>query len=110
MDTFGGGLHWQAAGYALWESFFCVAICLGLITVFRQRVNTASLVTRFLSANAFAVYVFHAPILVAVSLCLRQFLVTPLAKTALVSVIAIAASLLFAALVRAVPGLRKTFS
>jgi surface polysaccharide O-acyltransferase-like enzyme len=56
------------------------------------------------------VYVFHAPILVAISLSLRQFMVAPVAKAALVSVIALATSLLFAALVRTVPGLRKLFS
>jgi len=110
MDAFGGGLHWQAAGYALWESFFCVAFSLGLITLFRERVNAPSRITGFLSGNAFGVYVFHAPILVAVSLTLQLFLAAPLAKAALVSLIALSASLLFAALVRTVPGLRKVFA
>lgn len=110
MDAFGGGLHWQAAGYALWESFFCVSFSIGLITLYRERVNSPSRVTGFLSGNAFGVYVFHAPILVAVSIALHQFLVAPLAKAAVVSVIALAASFLFAALVRTVPGLRKVFA
>jgi glucans biosynthesis protein C len=110
MDSFGGGFHWQAAGYALWESFFCVAFSLGLITLFRERVNSPSRVTGFLSANAFGVYVFHAPILVAVSLTLHGYLAAPLAKAALVSLIALAASFTFAALVRTVPGLRRVFA
>jgi surface polysaccharide O-acyltransferase-like enzyme len=110
MDAFGGGLHWQAAGYALWESFFCVAFSLGLITLYRERMNAPSRVTGFLSGNAFGVYVFHAPILVGISIALHQFLVAPLAKAALVSAIALAASFLFAALVRTVPGLRKVFA
>jgi glucans biosynthesis protein C len=109
MDAFGGGLHWQAAGYALWESFFCVAFSLGLITLFRERVNAPSAVAGFLSANAFGVYVFHAPILVAISMTLHRVLAPALAKAALVSAIALAASFLFAALVRTVPGLRKVF-
>jgi len=110
MDAFGGGVHWQAAGYALWESFFCVAFSLGLITLYRERVNAPSRVAGFLSANAFGVYVFHAPILVAVSMTLQRFLAAPLAKAALISVVALAASFLFAALVRTVPGLRKVFA
>ncbi len=110
MDAFGGGLHWQAAGYALWESFFCVSISIGLITLYRERVNGPSPVAGFLSRNAFGVYVFHAPILVAVSIALHQFMVAPLAKTAVVSAIAVAASFLFAALVRSIPGLRRVFS
>jgi len=110
MDSFGGGLHWQAAGYALWESFFCVAFSIGLITLYRERVNAPSRVTGFFSANAFGVYVFHAPILVSISMTLQRLPATPLAKAALVSVIALAASFLFAALVRTVPGLRKVFA
>ena len=110
MDAFGGGLHWQAAGYALWESFFCVSFSIGLITVYRERMNTPSRVTGFFSATAFGVYVFHAPILVAVSMALQRLPAAPLAKAALVSVIALAASLLFSALVRSVPGLRKVFA
>ena len=110
MDAFGGGLHWQAAGYALWESFFSVSFILGLVTVYRERMNVPSRVTGFLSGNAFGVYVFHAPILVAISMALRQLSAAPLAKAALVSLIALAASFLFAALVRTVPGLRKVFA
>ena len=36
---YAGGLYWQSAAYALWESFFCVGICLGLIVIFRQSFN-----------------------------------------------------------------------
>jgi len=110
MDTFGGGLHWQAAGYALWESFFCVAFSIGLITLYRERMNAPSRVTCFLSTSAFGVYVFHAPILVGISMALHRFTAAPLAKAALVSVIALAASVVCAALVRTVPGLRRVFA
>jgi surface polysaccharide O-acyltransferase-like enzyme len=110
METFLGGWHWQSAGMALWESFFCVGICLGLIVVYRERMNARARITGFLSDNAFAVYVFHAPILVTISLALRQLVIAPLAKAGMVAVIAFAASLLFAVLIRSVPGLRRVFS
>jgi glucan biosynthesis protein C len=110
MSSFMGGWHWQSAGMALWESFFCVGICLGLIAVYRERMNLRARVTGFLADNAFGVYVFHAPILVALSFALRQLTMAPLAKAGMVAVIALAASFLFAALVRSVPGLRRVFS
>jgi len=42
-------------------------MCLGLLTLFRDRFNRQGAVARFLSANAFAVYVFHAPVLIALA-------------------------------------------
>jgi len=66
-----GGLHWQSAAWCLWESFFCVGVCLGLLVVFRDRFNREGPLARFLSENAFAVYVFHPPILIALSLALH---------------------------------------
>jgi hypothetical protein len=105
-----GGLHWQAAGYALWEAFFCVGICLGLIVLYRERANVRSRLTGFLADNNFGVYVFHTPIVVAASLALRYLTLNPLAKTVLVAVLVLPVCFLVAAAVRRVPGLRKLFS
>lgn len=64
---FFGGLHWQAAAYAVWESFFCIGICLGLLVIYREKYNTQGPVSRFLSKNYFGVYVFHPPIMVGIT-------------------------------------------
>lgn len=37
---FTGGMHWQAVAYAIWESFFCIGVCLGLLVLFRDKYNT----------------------------------------------------------------------
>jgi len=105
-----GGLHWQAAAYALWEAFFCVGLCLGLIVLYRERVNTRGRLSGFLADNNFGVYVFHTPILVAISLALRHAALYPLTKALLVGALVLPACFLFAALVRTVPGLRRLFS
>ncbi len=105
-----GGLHWQSAGYALWEALFCVGICLGLIVLYRERVNIRGRLTGFLADNNFGVYVFHTPILVAVTLALRTQAAHPLAKTLVVAALVLPACFLVAALVRRVPGLRRLFS
>jgi hypothetical protein len=110
LEAFGGGLHWQAAAYALWEAFFCVGISLGLIVLYRERVNLRSRLTGFLADNNFGVYVFHTPILVAVSLALRTQAAQPLAKALLVAALVVPACFLFSALVRRLPGLRRLFS
>jgi glucan biosynthesis protein C len=110
LEAFAGGLHWQAAAYALWEAFFCVGISLGLIVLYRERANARGRFTGFLADNNFGVYVFHTPILVAVSLALRTQASQPLTKALVVAALVLPACFLFAAAVRRLPGLRRLFS
>jgi surface polysaccharide O-acyltransferase-like enzyme len=108
LDPFAGGWHWQNAAYALWESLFCVFVSGGLITLFREKLNRQGLFARYLSANAFAVYVFHAPVLVALAWWTRGVHAPPLLKFALLSALGLAATLLLSSLLlRRIPLLRR---
>lgn len=80
LSKYGGGLYWQSAAYAIWESFFCVGMCLGLIVLFRQHFNSQGRIVKFMSDNYFSVYVFHPPILIMVTLALRDLSWYPLVK------------------------------
>lgn len=80
FSKYSGGFFWQSAAYALWESFFCVGVCLGIIVLFRERFNKQGNLARFMSQNSFSAYVFHAPILIFVTLALRHFAWHPLLK------------------------------
>ena len=108
--AFYGGMRWQAAAYALWEAFFAVGVCLGLVVVFRERFDSRTRLSGFLSDNAFGVYVFHAPILVTISLALRPLSAPPLLKAAVVAVIAAPSCFLFSTVIRRVPGCRRLLS
>ncbi len=68
-----GGFTWQSAAFCLWESFFCIGICLGLTVLFRDRWNDQGIFAKWMSDNCFSVYLFHAPILIAVTLLLHSF-------------------------------------
>jgi surface polysaccharide O-acyltransferase-like enzyme len=109
-QAFAGGMHWQAAGYAAWEAFFCVSVSIGLVTLYRERANVRNRATGLLADSSFGIYAFHAPILVGVSMLLRSAAVYPLAKAAVVAAIAFAVSLAFAWAVRKVPGLGRVFA
>ena len=101
------GWHWQSAALSLWESFTCVALSLGLLVLFRERFNAQDRVTRFLSANAFAVYVFHPPILIIGARLLHCLAWAPLAKFVVLTVLtAVAAFALSARVFRRIPLLR----
>ena len=67
VAAYRGGLHWQSLGMAFWESMTGTAISMYLIVWFREKFNRQGAAARYFSANAFAVYVFHAPILIALS-------------------------------------------
>jgi hypothetical protein len=105
-----GGMHWQAAGYAAWEAFFCVSVSIGLLTLYRDRVNQGNRGTGLLAYTCFGIYVFHAPILVAVSMLLRTADVYPLLKAAIAAAAAFALSVGVAWLVRKIPGVGRVFA
>jgi hypothetical protein len=79
-SAYSGGWHWEAAALNLWESLTCVAISLGLLVLFRDKLNAQGRVGRFLSDNAFAVYVFHPPIVIAGARLLHGIAWHPLVK------------------------------
>ncbi len=101
-----GGLHWQSFAYAFWEAFVAIGFSLGITAFFKQYFNRENAATRFLAENAFGVYMFHAPILIALSLAFRDWRAPFLAKHALIAPLAFAASLAFSALVRRIPPIR----
>ncbi len=109
-DVIFGGMRWQAAAYAAWEAFFAVSVSIGLLTLYRERANVKNRGTGLLADACFGIYVFHAPILVGVSMILRSAALYPLAKAAVAAIIAFALSAAFAAAIRRIPGLRKVFA
>lgn len=107
VSAYGGGWHWQAAGMDAWRSFTCLALSLGLIVLYRDRFDSQGPVSRFLTRNAFGVYVLHAPILVAITRLLHLLPASTGLKFALASLGGILASFLIVGFVaRRTPGLR----
>jgi peptidoglycan/LPS O-acetylase OafA/YrhL len=108
MAAFGGGWHWQSAAFALWESFTAVAMSIGLLTVFREKYNHQNKLIKVLSDNSFAVYVFHAPVLIGISLLMAPVTLIPIAKFMLVAMLAVSAAFaLTYFILRRVPVLNK---
>jgi glucans biosynthesis protein C len=104
LAPFAGHLTWGNAAYSFWESFFCVGVCLGLIVWFRDKFNRQGAVGKFLSANAFGVYVFHAPLLVFISMLMKDIAMYPFLKYLMVAVITIPSCFLLSYVLRKIPG------
>jgi glucan biosynthesis protein C len=110
LDFFFGGLHWQAAAYASWDTLFCTGMVIGLIVLFRRRFNGQGRVTRFAADNTFGVYVFHAPLVVLITMLLKDWTAYPLLKFAVALLLAVPVCFLASGAIRRVPLMRRLFS
>jgi len=111
FEPFDGGLTWQSAAFALWESFVSVAMSIGLLAFFRGKFNKQNWLVQKLSQNAFSVYVFHPLIIVLLSLLFAPVNLIPIAKFAIVAVIGIPVCFLITDLtIQRIPFLRKLFA
>ena len=106
-NLYAGGWNVRAFALAAWEQFAGLGIALGLMAWFHQRGHAAGRVATWLSKRAFAVYLLHAPVLVALTPWLRPVSVNPFVGTVLLTVSGLLASFAIADLFRRVPGLQK---
>jgi glucan biosynthesis protein C len=105
--AYSGGWHWQSASMNLWESFTCVAMSYGLLVIFRGKFNAQGRLAKFLSENAFSVYVFHPPIVVLAARILHCFSWPAIPKfVALTGIAVVLSFVLSAAVFRRIPLLR----
>jgi len=88
-ELYNGGLHWQAVAYAFLESFIGAAMSIGLIALFKEKCNKQNNVLKVLSDNSFAVYIFHAPIIITMAIVLRSLILPPIMKFFILCVIAL---------------------
>lgn len=101
------GWHWQSAAFDAWESFTCVAISFGLLVLFREKFPSQGRFAKFLSDNAFSVYVFHPPIVILGARMLHGIEWPPLIKFVMLTTIGVVVSFaLSAAVFRRIPLLR----
>jgi surface polysaccharide O-acyltransferase-like enzyme len=103
VAPFKGGWHWQALLAAEWQSWLCVAMCIGLIYTFRRYFNHQGRLASYLSRNAYTVYLIHEPVITAVALVLIGIMAYPLLKFALAALIAIPLCFGLSSLIRKMP-------
>ena len=72
LQAFAGGWHWQAFLFAMWEQVIGVGLSLGLLAFFARYLNKDGPFLRWIADRSFAVYVLHAPVLVALMMLFRS--------------------------------------
>ena len=107
-DAYKGGVHWQSLGLCLWESVAGVGLSLYCLVLFRSAFNRQGRLARWFSGNAFSVYVFHTPVLIAISLAIVGLHWPPLVKFVLLTLLSIAVTYSLSAwVIRKIPLLKK---
>jgi glucan biosynthesis protein C len=73
-DPFLGGVHWQSLALSVWEQFVCMGMVIGLLVLFRERLNHQGVLAKAMAASAYAVYIIHAPVALALCFLLANFI------------------------------------
>ena len=105
IPYFGGGTP-QSLGFAFWEQLTGVGLALGTLSWFSRRLDRTTPVLTWLGDRAFAVYVFHAPVLIALTIAFRSLGLNPFTLAAVLTVTTLGATYAVADLARRLPGLR----
>jgi surface polysaccharide O-acyltransferase-like enzyme len=99
-----GGWHWQSLVAAVWESFTCMSMCIGLIWFFRSYLNRGGKLAGFLVPNAYTAYIIHALVITTVALIARDLLpLYPLLKWFVMAVVCVPLCFGLSALIRKIP-------
>jgi glucans biosynthesis protein C len=96
---YAGGFNPVSAGKCLWEALVCVGIGLLMLAVYRRHFDSRNEVARRLSDNAFGIYLIHPPILIGFAILLHGLPLDPVAKAAVLTVLAATGSFVASAFV-----------
>lgn len=103
-----GGFHWQSFAFSLWEGVYGMGMCVGLVVLFRMRLNTQSKWAKALSDNSYTMYIIHPPVLVVVSFLVVDIAISAAIKFAIVlPVVLILCFVISHFILRQIPGARR---
>jgi len=102
-----GGLNAYAFAYALFESFSCLGLIIGLLYQFWRYCNSQSALMEKVSRNSYLVYILHLPIVVLYQYLFSFAHLDPYLKFTLVLILAIPSTVCISNLARKIPFVAK---
>jgi glucan biosynthesis protein C len=108
-EKFMGGLTWQCFSYAIWEQMVGFSLILGLFGIFKKRFNKQSSFAKSLSDSAYGVFVFHTPVLIAISALFLNWQIPQLLKFIVLAPVALLACFGIAWVIKKIPVLKNIF-
>ena len=89
QEAHSAGLTVENFTKCVWESFFCTGAAVGLITLFREKMNWTTTLLGVLAVNAYAVHVFHPPMIVGWQYALEHLSIGSFVKYVLATLLGI---------------------
>ncbi|MCL2174958.1 MAG: acyltransferase [Treponema sp.] len=108
MD-FEGGFNWQSFAFSMWEALTAIGFSIGIIALFKKRINIDNKITGLIRDNSFGIYFFHAPVTVTISLILKNWMINPILKFLIVLILAFIATFIFSHWLRKIKPMRILF-
>ncbi|MEV8129211.1 acyltransferase family protein [Streptomyces sp. NPDC085944] len=102
-----GGADVPSALWATYESLLCVALCVGLLTLFRELAQGGMPWPREMAASSYAVYIIHLPVVVALQYGLAGRGLSAAGSCFVVFAFTVPSAFLLAAGLRRLPGVRR---
>jgi len=103
IEQFSGGTTVQSFILSSWEAIYCISMSVFMLSVFRSRLDFQGSFGKFLSKNAYTVYIIHAPLVIGLAYILQGITLDPLIKFVLISPLAVGLCFLTSHLVRHIP-------
>lgn len=93
--------------YPIWEALLCCGMCIGLLYLFRERLNHQNRWTKAMADGQYGAYLFHFPIVVLVQYLIAGAAWPPFLKFLFVTAVATPLTFLFAHSIRRPALLRR---
>ncbi|MEN6337289.1 MAG: acyltransferase family protein [Phycisphaerales bacterium] len=97
----------MGVAYPIWESLLCCGMCIGLLFLFREKLNIQSRWGKWMAESQYAAYVFHVPVVVLIQFALVSAALSPFTKFALVTAASVPLTFLLSAAIRTPALVRK---
>ncbi|HKI87770.1 MAG TPA: acyltransferase family protein [Draconibacterium sp.] len=107
IENFVGGITWQSFSWAIWEQLVGFTLIIGLFGLFNRYLNRQNKMAKQLSASAYGVFVFHAPIIVGISAFFVFWKIPQLLKFIVLAPVALLICFLVAFLFKKLPLVKK---
>jgi glucan biosynthesis protein C len=86
--------------YLIWEQLLCFGLSIGLIILFREKLNFTNRLEKVLAKSQYSAYIFHIPLVILFHALALKLQIPPFAKFVLVTLVSVPITFLFSSLVR----------
>jgi peptidoglycan/LPS O-acetylase OafA/YrhL len=104
---FMGGLGLESLVYSLWEAMALLSISIGILYVFKTRLNRSNKVLKSMGGSAYTAYIIHAIIIVGLQILFLPVVLPALLKAVIVAVIGVPLIFGLSAVIRKIPGFSR---